>query len=56
MMYTNKGTEASIGSTVEVTLDDFFTNIGSSIPWTSVNGKYLWLTSATYLSGIAIIL
>lgn len=39
VMYTNKGTEASIGSTVEVTLDDFFTNIGSSLPWTSVNGN-----------------
>lgn len=39
VMYTNKGTEASIGSTIEVTLDDFFTNIGSSLPWTSVNGN-----------------
>lgn len=37
--YANKGTEEATGTYIEVTLDTFFTDVSSSIPWSSVDGQ-----------------
>ncbi len=37
--YCNEGTEDAVGASVEVTLDPYFINVSSSLPWTSVTGN-----------------
>jgi uncharacterized repeat protein (TIGR01451 family) len=37
--YCNLGTEEATGTYIEVTLDSFFTDVSSSIPWSSVDGR-----------------
>lgn len=36
--YCNQGTSTAANASVDVTLDPYFTNVSSSIPWASVNG------------------
>ncbi|MCC6726332.1 MAG: T9SS type A sorting domain-containing protein [Saprospiraceae bacterium] len=37
--YCNQGTETAADASVEVTLDPYFINVGSTLPWASVNGN-----------------
>ncbi len=37
--FCNKGTEDATNTSIEVTLDPYFINVTSSIPWSSVNGN-----------------
>jgi len=37
--YCNKGTSTAANASVEVTLDPFFLNVTSTLPWASVNGN-----------------
>lgn len=37
--YCNQGTTTAVGATVEVTLDPYFVNVSSTLPWASVTGN-----------------